>query len=156
MTNQQVAAYNTNAPHFALDIDDCLNSDNYSKQVFDWVVSHLDAPLAPIVYATADVNALQATHKKYGAQVASQAVEQLFAELAIKLKEYGVRNFIVAGGETSGVVTQSLQLDGFHIGPQISPGVPWVKAINSDICLALKSGNFGTVAFFSQAQEYFK
>ncbi|XNN28392.1 nucleotide-binding domain containing protein [Escherichia coli] len=29
--------------------------------------------------------------------------------------------FIVAGGETSGVVTQSLGIKGFHIGPTISP-----------------------------------
>ncbi|WP_339683450.1 3-oxo-tetronate kinase [uncultured Pseudoalteromonas sp.] len=156
MTNKQVAAYKTKAPHFALDIDHCLNLDNYSNQVFDWVINNLNTPFAPLIYATADVNALQATHKKYGADISSQAVENLFSQLTIKLKEYGVRNFIVAGGETSGVVTQSLQLDGFHIGPQISPGVPWVKGINSDISLALKSGNFGAEPFFTQAQEYFK
>ena len=86
----------------------------------------------------------------------SQAVEQVFSQLAIKLKAHGIRNFIVAGGETSGVVTQSLQVDSFHIGPQIAPGVPWVKAINQGLSLALKSGNFGDENFFTTAQEYFQ
>ncbi len=41
-------------------------------------------------------------HKK-----ASQAVETLFSQLAARLAAEGVTRFIVAGGETSGVVTQS-------------------------------------------------
>ena len=67
----------------------------------------------------------------------------------------GVTRFIVAGGETSGVVTQSLGIKGFHIGPTISPGVPWVNALDKPVSLALKSGNFGDEAFFSRAQREF-
>ncbi|QED69279.1 hypothetical protein FTV94_21350 [Escherichia coli] len=63
--------------------------------------------------------------------------------------------FIVAGGETSGVVTQSPGIKGFHIGPTISPGVPWVNALDKPVSLALKSGNFGDDAFFSRAQREF-
>ncbi|MGO3800248.1 MAG: 3-oxo-tetronate kinase, partial [Vibrio casei] len=156
MTNKQVNAYKDKAPHFAINIDQCLNQESYSDEVFDWVRSHLDQEMAPMVYATADASDLRNIQQQYGAQASSEAVEQLFSQLAIKLQTFGVRNFIVAGGETSGVVTQSLQVDGFHIGPQIAPGVPWVKSINSDLSLALKSGNFGNEAFFTAAQEYFK
>ncbi|TVO34091.1 3-oxo-tetronate kinase [Vibrio algivorus] len=156
MTNKQVNAYKDKAPHFAINIDQCLNQESYSDEVFDWVVNHLDQEMAPMVYATADTSDLKNIQQQYGAQASSEAVEQLFSQLAIKLQTFGVRNFIVAGGETSGVVTQSLQVDGFHIGPQIAPGVPWVKSINSDLSLALKSGNFGNEAFFTAAQEYFK
>lgn len=156
MTNQQVATYKTQAPHFAINIDQCLNQADYSCEVFDWVIHHLDQDMAPMVYATADASELKNIQQQYGAQASSEAVEQLFSQLAIKLHAYGVRNFIVAGGETSGVVTQSLQVDGFHIGPQIAPGVPWVKSINNDLSLALKSGNFGNESFFTTAQEYFK
>lgn len=156
MTNQQVNTYKNKAPHFAINIEQCLNQKDYSDEVFDWVVSHLNQEMAPMVYATADANELKNIQQQYGAQASSESVEQLFSQLAMKLQAFGVRNFIVAGGETSGVVTQSLQVDGFHIGPQIAPGVPWVKSINSDLSLALKSGNFGNDTFFTTAQEYFK
>lgn len=156
MTNKQVDAYKIKAPHFAIDVEDCLNKAGYCEQVCDWVISESDAPLAPIVYATADMKKLQQIQEKYGAEASSQAVENFFSQLAIKLKEQGICNFIVAGGETSGVVTQSLQVDSFHIGPQITPGVPWVKAVNHNLSLALKSGNFGDETFFTKAQEYFQ
>ncbi|QUX95657.1 hypothetical protein C0J08_09650 [Marinomonas sp. CT5] len=155
MTNQQVELYKAKAPFFALDIEQCMGNENYVNEIFDWVVSHSNESLAPIVYATADAEKLQTIQQQYGAKKSSQAVENLFSALAIKLQDFGVRNFIVAGGETSGVVTQSLKVDSFHIGPQIAPGVPWVKAINKDLSLALKSGNFGNENFFTTAQEYF-
>ena len=100
-------------------------------------------------------DALAAIQQQYGAQKASQAVETLFSKLAARLAAEGVTRFIVAGGETSGVVTQSLGIKGFHIGPTISPGVPWVNALDKPVSLALKSGNFGDEAFFSRAQREF-
>ncbi|HEJ7008913.1 TPA: hypothetical protein SMF37_003218, partial [Serratia marcescens] len=90
----------------------------------------------------------------YGS-AASEAVEALFAELVVQLRQLGFSRFIVAGGETSGVVTQALGIRGFHIGPSISPGVPWVRASDRAISLALKSGNFGDEAFFTRAQTEF-
>ncbi|EGQ6491407.1 four-carbon acid sugar kinase family protein, partial [Escherichia coli] len=48
-----------------------------------------------------------------------------------------------------------LGIKGFHIGPTISPGVPWVNALDKPVSLALKSGNFGDEAFFSRAQREF-
>ncbi|MGF1789822.1 four-carbon acid sugar kinase family protein [Photobacterium profundum] len=154
MTNQQVANYILKAPHFALDVKACLENENYSDTVCQWVLTQLDSPLAPIIYATAATEELKAIQQQYGAQASSHAVEQFFSCLAHQLKESGVKNFIVAGGETSGVVTQSLAVEGFHIGPQIAPGVPWVKAIDSDLSLALKSGNFGDEHFFETAQGF--
>lgn len=155
MTNKQVERYKAKAPFLAMDIEQCMSNENYVNEVFDWVVNHLSESLAPIVYATADAEKLKTIQQQHGAEASSQAVETFFSLLAIKLHTYGVRNFIVAGGETSGVVTQSLKVDSFHIGPQIAPGVPWVKAINQDLSLALKSGNFGDENFFTTAQGYF-
>uniref|UniRef100_A6VYE0 3-oxo-tetronate kinase n=1 Tax=Marinomonas sp. (strain MWYL1) TaxID=400668 RepID=A6VYE0_MARMS len=155
MTNKQVELYKAKASFFALDIEQCMSNENYVNEVFDWVISHANESLAPIVYATADAEKLKTIQQQYGAEASSQAVETLFSMLAIKLQDSGIRNFIVAGGETSGVVTQSLKVDSFHIGPQIAPGVPWVKAINQDLSLALKSGNFGDENFFTTAQGYF-
>ncbi|MFA0567466.1 3-oxo-tetronate kinase [Vibrio gallaecicus] len=155
MTNQQVVAYKQLAPHFAIDVKACLTNAQYTNEVFDWVMTHSQSEFAPLVYATADAAALKMIQEEYGAQASSHAVEQFFSQLAIKLQKNGVKNFIVAGGETSGVVTQSLAVKGFHIGPQIAPGVPWVKSVEGDLSLALKSGNFGDENFFAKAQAFF-
>lgn len=155
MTNKQVASYQGKAPHFAVDVEACLTDDTYSQQVSEWVCGQLENDYAPMVFATAEPEKLNAIQTQYGAEASSHAVEKFFSELAYKLKEHGVKNFIVAGGETSGTVTQSLGVKGFHIGPQIAPGVPWVKSLDGDLSLALKSGNFGDEAFFEKAQEFF-
>ena len=155
MTNQQVAIYKDHAPHFAIDVKMCLTNKQYANEVFDWVMTHIQSELAPLVYATAEVTALKVIQDEYGADASSHAVEQFFSHLAIKLQRNGVKNFIVAGGETSGVVTQSLGVKGFHIGPQIAPGVPWVKSVEGELSLALKSGNFGDENFFAKAQSFF-
>lgn len=155
MTNQQVATYKQIAPHQAIDVKACLTDEHYVNQILDWVLSHIEAEYAPLVYATADAAQLKAIQDEYGAQASSHAVEAFFSQLAVKLKQQGVKNFIVAGGETSGVVTQSLGVKGFHIGPQIAPGVPWVKSIDGDLSLALKSGNFGDQNFFATAQTFY-
>jgi uncharacterized protein YgbK (DUF1537 family) len=155
MTNQQVAVYKAQAAHFAIDVKSCLTNDNYVNDVFTWVIANSNATLAPLVYATADAAILKAIQTEFGMHASSHAVEQLFSQLAIKLQQHGVKNFIVAGGETSGVVTQSLAVQGFHIGPQIAPGVPWVKSVAGDLSLALKSGNFGDDNFFAKAQGFF-
>ncbi|HAU8293447.1 TPA: hypothetical protein I7152_11160 [Vibrio vulnificus] len=156
MTNQQVAIYKQQAPHFAIDVKACLTDEAYSNHVFDWVMTNIDSEFAPLVYATAEATVLKAIQEEFGAQASSHAVEQFFSKLAIKLQQHGVKNFIVAGGETSGVVTQSLAVTGFHIGPQIAPGVPWVKSVDGELSLALKSGNFGDEHFFAKAQSLFE
>ena len=68
----------------------------------------------------------------------------------------GVRQLVVAGGETSGACVQALGITHMQIGPQIDPGVPWCHAASSTaggegLHLALKSGNFGTDDFFGKA-----
>ena len=68
--------------------------------------------------------------------------------------EYGVRRFVVAGGETSGAVTAALGVTAVRIGPNICPGVPWTESLQErPLALALKSGNFGDRQFFTQALE---
>lgn len=116
---------------------------------------HADDHNAPLIYATANPDELAAIQQKYGVEASSHAVENFFAQLSTELYAAGVRRFIIAGGETSSIVTKSLQVDGFYIGPAIAPGVPWVRSINNDISLTLKSGNFGQEDFFLKAQRDF-
>ncbi|MCW6033918.1 four-carbon acid sugar kinase family protein [Pantoea sp. JK] len=156
MTNRQVQAYRQLAPSHEVLVERCLdNAESYAQELCDWVEAHHQPDLAPLLFATADAQQLQAIQQQYGAARSSEAVEQLFAAVTRELKSRGWQRFIVAGGETSGVVAQSLGVTAFHIGPMISPGVPWVRDIHQPLSLALKSGNFGDEQFFARAQQEF-
>ncbi|MDO6405294.1 3-oxo-tetronate kinase [Pantoea phytobeneficialis] len=156
MTNRQVNTYRQIAPSFEVQVERCLeDAASYADELCDWVAANSQQALAPLLYATADAQQLQAIQQQYGAARSSEAVELLFAAVTRELKARGWQRFIVAGGETSGVVAQTLGVTAFHIGPTISPGVPWVRDIHQPLSLALKSGNFGDEQFFARAQTEF-
>lgn len=155
MTNAQVAAYKAEAPALRVTVERAISDENYARELADWVIAQ-PSGLAPLLYATTEATELKQLQDKYGATRASEAVEGVFGATAKLLVEAGYDQFIVAGGETSGIVTQYLGITGFHIGPQIAPGVPWVRATGKPISLALKSGNFGSERFFFDAQSLTK
>ena len=92
---------------------------------------------------------------EFGATTVAHALEDFLSRAAVLLaSEYGVRRFVVAGGETSGAVTAALGVTAVRIGPNICPGVPWTESLQErPLALALKSGNFGDRQFFTQALE---
>lgn len=158
MTNKQVACYRLQAPSQAVDVTRCLENEErsrYADELSTWVEVSYSGELAPLLFATAEPEILNKIQRQYGNQASNHAVEALFYDVTTRLQQRGFQRFIVAGGETSGVVTQALGIKGFHIGPCISPGVPWVRAIDQPISLALKSGNFGDEDFFARAQREF-
>ena len=109
-----------------------------------------------LFYATAEPSAVRAVQQRLGVERAGELVEQTLSSIAAGLVDLGVRQLLVAGGETSGAVVQALGVQRMTIGAQIDPGVPWTAA-NVPQCegepvhLALKSGNFGSTDFFSKA-----
>jgi 3-dehydrotetronate 4-kinase len=104
-----------------------------------------------LIYSTAAPEAVRAVQAKLGADQAATRVESLLAQVAHGLVQRGVGRLIVAGGETSGACVQQLGLVRLRIGPQIDPGVPWCYSAEQGLHVALKSGNFGGVDFFSRA-----
>jgi 3-dehydrotetronate 4-kinase len=86
-------------------------------------------------------------------EAAGTMVEHALAAIAKGLVALGVQQLVVAGGETSGACVQALGITQMQIGPQIAPGVPWCFASSNGtpIHITLKSGNFGTQDFFTQA-----
>ncbi len=105
------------APARAVDLSACFTDlESYVRTLTDWVDAQRDAPLAPMIYATTEPQTLQRIQAQYGDKASSERVEQLFAALAAALKANGFTRFIVAGGETSSIVAQTLGLRRFHIG----------------------------------------
>ncbi|CCN33611.1 conserved hypothetical protein [Vibrio nigripulchritudo SO65] len=152
MTNEQVKEYKNHAPSKFIEVEKCLTNSGYANKIKDWVLRHSNGPNYPMLYATVDANTLKSIQDEWGSQ-ASEAVERLFYEVVRLLKNEGYKVFISAGGETSGTVTQALNVEEFEIGKEIAPGVPWVTSHQDNVSLALKSGNFGNPDFFIHAQE---
>jgi uncharacterized protein YgbK (DUF1537 family) len=109
-----------------------------------------------LVYSTAEAAAIKSVQGRLGVEEAGAMVERTIAAIARGLVERGVRQLVVAGGETSGACVQALGIAQMQIGPQIDPGVPWCHA-RTDVAegtpvhIALKSGNFGGDDFFTKA-----
>jgi uncharacterized protein YgbK (DUF1537 family) len=109
-----------------------------------------------LIYSSADAQSVKSVQGQLGVEAAGALVEHTLAAIARGLVGLGVRQLVVAGGETSGACVQALNISQMKIGPQIDPGVPWCHA-QSDAAsvgglhLTLKSGNFGTDDFFSKA-----
>ena len=152
MTNAQVAHYHeTGAPSYQL--DPLALTENGSEAVLSWLHAQ-DLTQAPLIYATAEPASVKAAQSKLGAAKAGALIEHILSECAVAARDMGARRFIVAGGETSGAVTKAMGVSTLGIGEEIAPGVPWTYCISAghDVALTLKSGNFGSKAFFSEAQ----
>jgi uncharacterized protein YgbK (DUF1537 family) len=105
-----------------------------------------------LIYATSMPDEVKAVQNELGVEKAGHLVEQALASIASRLRDAGMRKFVVAGGETSGAVVQALGVKSLRIGAQIDPGVPATQSIGEEpLALALKSGNFGTKDFFVKA-----
>jgi uncharacterized protein YgbK (DUF1537 family) len=155
-TNAQVAeALRAGVPGFAIDPLAISAGADVVAQALAWARAQSSGhPL--LVYATTVPEQLQSVQARLGAAQAGALVEHALSAIAAGLVQGGVRQLIVAGGETSGAVVQALRVRQLQIGPQIDPGVPWCAATSPAaggkvIHLALKSGNFGSADFFSKA-----
>ena len=117
-----------------------------------WCDRQGDGPL--LVHASASPEAVKTAQARFGVERTGAAVEAAMAALGQALVKRGVSRLIVAGGETSGAVTQALAVPALRIGAEIAPGVPWTQVLGGPadgLCLALKSGNFGGVDMFDTA-----
>ena len=113
-----------------------------------------DAPEPILISSTNTPEAVRLVQQQLGVERAGALVEKALALICSELVHAGVLQLVVAGGETSGACVQALKIPSLRIGAQIDPGVPWCHARTHDgieLHLTLKSGNFGGLAFFSQA-----
>ena len=154
-TNGQVAHFQSSGrPAFAIHPASLMNgqSDAMVQQVLTWAAPHLkEGPV--LVYSTATPEAVRQVQAQLGVAEAGALVEHALAAVARGLVDLGVKQLVIAGGETSGACVQALGIAQLQIGPQIDPGVPWCHApcAAGGVHITLKSGNFGTEDFFTKA-----
>ena len=153
-TSQQVQEFiRSGAPALAIDPLRVASGFDVAAEALDWARPLL--PRGPVlVYSTADAGTVKSTQQQLGVEEAGALVERTLAGIAQGLVKLGVRQLLVAGGETAGACVQALGVAQMQIGPQIDPGVPWCHAVlptGEGLHLALKSGNFGAPDFFGKA-----
>ena len=147
----QVAHMRRTHPVFDIDPLAIAGGTDVAGTAIDWARRHLaEGPV--LITASAGPDAVRRVQGELGRERAGEIVERTLAAIAEGLVAAGVRRLVVAGGETSGAVVQQLGVTALRIGPQIDPGVPWTFASGRvPIALALKSGNFGALDFFTKA-----
>jgi len=154
-TNAQVAKFigqgDGKLRAFHVDPQHLIAGANVTKQALAWAKEQFaKSPLVPLlVYATSTPEQVKAVQAKLGVEKSGELIERALSTIAKGLVDMGVGQLVVAGGETSGACVQALGVTQLRIGPQIAPGVPWTHT--GELHLALKSGNFGSVDFFSEA-----
>ncbi|QMV74784.1 four-carbon acid sugar kinase family protein [Comamonas piscis] len=154
-TNAQVAHFIASGhPALALQPLRMAAGDDVVREALDWARPYL-ASRPVLVYSTAEPDDVRSIQAQLGVEQAGALVEQTLAAIARGLVDLGVRQLLVAGGETSGACVQALGIAQMRIGGQIDPGVPWCHAASpaapEGLHIALKSGNFGSTDFFSKA-----
>jgi 3-dehydrotetronate 4-kinase len=155
-TNAQVASFKSAGGHaFHVDALQLMAGIDVAALALEWAKDQLaKSPAAPVlVYATSTPEQVKAVQAQLGVEKSGELIESTLSAIAKGLVDLGVRQLVVAGGETSGACVQALGITQLRIGPQIAPGVPWTYAATpaGDLHLALKSGNFGSADFFSEA-----
>ena len=151
MTLRQIADYTgRGAVSYRLLPDELLDGRQNVEKVFAWIQEQESGSL---IFSSASPEDLEKSQKLGKERVAAK-IEETLAGLARMAAEHGYTRIIVAGGETSGAVTQALGYQAFQIGESVAPGVPVMTPLaNPSLRLVLKSGNFGQEDFFTRALE---
>jgi 3-dehydrotetronate 4-kinase len=152
-TLQQIANAERIMPVLHLDTNSVVAGKEEARRAVAWAAERINSG-AVLIASSATPEEVAALQSRHGRNHAGHAIEQAMADIAEGLVGAGVRRLIVAGGETSGAVVDRLRIPGFLVGEEIAAGVPVLRSVgakNSEMLLALKSGNFGGPEFFSDA-----
>lgn len=150
-TNQQVEHWKSSRPSFKLDPLLINEGVQQVDQALQWAQGLIEKQ-AVLIYATSSPDDVKKIQAKLGVEKAGLIIEEALSSIALGLRDLGVKQFVVAGGETSGAVVKALQVKSLRIGNVIDPGVPWTVSVGEEvIALALKSGNFGSADFFEKS-----
>ncbi|HZC73115.1 MAG TPA: 3-oxo-tetronate kinase [Jatrophihabitans sp.] len=154
-TREQVAAFR--GPCVPLDpmsvaADPAAAIGAVCRAVADAFAAGADPVLVSSSAAPEDVAAAAA---RLGAGRPAELLETASAELAHRaVAELGVRQLLVAGGETSGAVLSALGIGALRVGPAVAPGIAWMISTDADpLAVLLKSGNFGAPELFNTAWD---
>ena len=150
-TNRQIGVFEQRHPLFKVDLVQAAGDSNMVDKIVDWAADKLDR--GPVgIATTTDHDGVQRAQKALGRQGAADLAEGLLGRVTRRLHGLGVRKFVVAGGETSGKVIDTLGIDRLRVSPFDYLGGGYCHAAGTDpISLVTKAGGAGEADFFDAA-----
>jgi len=149
-TAEQLEHFGRRWPVLTLDVADAAGDSVAADKAIAWAAELLaSSPVAITTAARPEVVA--AIQARFGRRRAARMAEQLLGRIAVGLRALGVRRFVIAGGETSGAVVESLRIRALAVGPYEAPGQSKAVAIaEQPLSFYLKSGKLGPVDMFER------
>jgi len=149
-TVRQVAHFEKHHPVFRVDL---LDVDNIVDKITDWAKKHIDD--GPVCVSTSvNPDGVKKAQDILGRDGAAALADDILGQSAKALQHLGVRKFVVAGGETSGQVFNSLAIAQVQVSSfdNLSGGYCHT-ASPEPMSLVLKAGGLGSDEFFFTALD---
>jgi uncharacterized protein YgbK (DUF1537 family) len=152
-TNQQLKRFEQRHPLYRVDLLQAADDPAEVERIVDWASDRLQA--GPVgVSTTMDADSVQRVQAALGRQGAADLAESILGNVTACLFELGVRKFVVAGGETSGKVIDTLGIEQLQVAGFDSLGGGYCHARDPDrVSLVTKAGGQGEADFFQAALE---
>ena len=150
-TNRQIRLFERQYPLFRVDLLEAAEDPGMVDRITDWAAGKLEQ--GPVgIATTTDHAGVERAQGVLGRQGAAELAEDLLGRMTRRLHELGVRKFVVAGGETSGTVIETLGIDQLRVSSFDHLGGGYCHAAGADpISLVTKAGGAGERDFFDAA-----
>ncbi len=149
-TVSQVAHFEKHHPVFWVNL---LDADNIVDKIVGWAKEHINN--GPVCVSTsANPEGVKSAQEKLGRDGAAALADDILGQSAKALRDLGVRKFVVAGGETSGQVFNSLEIAQVQVSSfdNLSGGYCHTNS-PEPLSLVLKAGGLGSEEFFFTALD---
>ena len=152
-TSRQLARFEGSHPVFRIDLLKAVGNACLVDEVVGWAGSRLrHGPVG--VATTTDADGVKRAQAELGREGASALADDLLGRVSRGLHGLGVRKFVVAGGETSGTVIESLGVEHLEVGAHDDLQGGYCHSAGDDpVALVVKSGSAGGDDFIAIALE---
>lgn len=148
-TIEQLAAFEAAGhPVLRLALAPSDAAEAVAERAADWVLRQ-DGVCA--VATSAGPEEVERLQSALGREGAADLAETILAQIARRVVAGGVRRILVAGGESSGVVVETLGVRRLQVGAYTRPGMGQAVSADPALSLCLKSGKLGEVDMFAAA-----
>ena len=151
-TRTQLQRFEEHHPVWHIDLARDSVDDGLVARIEAWAKQKLT--LGPIGISTNSTpDRVRAAHDAFGVEGASRSADRLFAELAVRLRDLGVRKYLIAGGETSGEILNALAIKRLEVAAyddELFGGYCHARG-NHSMSFVLKPGSMGNPDFFARA-----
>lgn len=152
-TLRQLEWFESRYPVFRVDLEKAAGRPEYVDDIVAWARPKLgDGPVA--VATSADVPGVERLQAALGRAGAAELADSILGRVAAALFDLGVRKFVVAGGETSGQVVNSIGIQRVSVSAFDELGGGYCHQDTPEpLSLVLKAGALGQQDFFFKALE---